>query len=70
MISFQTAFAFITVSIHRLSCVVYDSNIFFLTKRNWVLSCIVSQWVSIYILIVGIVLLYEILFRSVVNNKC
>jgi hypothetical protein len=44
MISFQTAFAFVTVSIHRLGCVVYCSNVFFKTKK-WVIVCIASQWI-------------------------
>ena len=44
MISFQTAFAFVTVSIHRLGCVVYYSKLFFKTNK-WVMTCIASQWI-------------------------
>ena len=43
MITFQMAFALVIVSIHRLCCVVYHSKVFFNTKE-WLIVCIVSQW--------------------------
>lgn len=43
MIGFQTAFSFVIVSIYRLGCVVYYSNVFFKTKK-WLIICLTSQW--------------------------
>lgn len=59
MISFQTSFTFVIVSIHRLGCVVYYSNSFFKTKK-WLITCIGSQWC------VG--LIAPLIFLSTNNN--
>lgn len=44
ILTLQIPFSFITVSIHRLCCVVYYRKNLFKTKK-WIAICILAQWV-------------------------
>ncbi|CAF4065174.1 unnamed protein product [Adineta steineri] len=45
----QISFAFVTFSIHRFCSIVFHSIPFFKTKR-WVIICITSHWLVVYLI--------------------
>ena len=65
ILTVQIPYSFVTVSIHRLCCVVYYRKNLFKTKK-WISICILTQWV------LGTVSMLPILFgiESVRNFVC
>jgi hypothetical protein len=49
VVSIGIPFAFIAFTVHRLCSLVYRRINFFKTKR-WVMVCIVSQWIGIFVI--------------------